>query len=224
MVCVFVVCLFLFFFSFLCFVWFGCPQVPEMLRTPLEELCLSIKLLEYNGCLALMDRASRGALLSESKGDDGDEGSDGDGDSVVSTIESAISTFLAKALEPPGERDVHTAINLLHNIGALNTDDDAEQLTPLGLRLAELPMDPRLGKMLLMGVFFKVLDPVLTICCMLSYRDPFVMPTNPQMQPVVRGCCAVLCCAVLCCAVWMCCVDVLCRAVLLFRARFVMLI
>lgn len=122
----------------------GCVQVPEMLRTPLEELCLNIKLLEYNGCLALVEGGGDAASV----------------DSTASDTESSISTFLSKAVQPPDERSVATAINLLHTIGALNTDDDNEFLTPLGLRLAELPMDPRLGKMILLSVMFKCLDPV----------------------------------------------------------------
>lgn len=36
----------------------------------------------------------------------------------------------------------------------------------------ELSVEPRLGKMVLYGVLFKCLDPIVTIACMLSYRDP----------------------------------------------------
>ena len=133
---------------------YSLPQVPEMLRTPLEELCLNIKLLEYNGCLALV---RNGGEL------------DDDASSVASNTESSISTFLSKAVQPPDERSVRTAIDLLHTIGALNTDDaDEEVLTPLGLRLAELPMDPRLGKMILYAVLFKCLDPVRCVAMLLA--------------------------------------------------------
>ena len=67
-------------------------QLPEILRTPLQELCLHIKSL-------------------------------GQGD---------ISSFLAKALQPPDSLAVQNAIELLKTIGAL---DDFEELTPLGIFL-----------------------------------------------------------------------------------------
>lgn len=37
-----------------------------------------------------------------------------------------------------------------------------------------------LGKMLLTATVLHCLDPVLTIVCCLSYRDPFVLPSEPQ--------------------------------------------
>lgn len=46
--------------------------------------------------------------------------------------------------------------------------DDGEVLTSLGVRLAELPLAPRLGKMVLLGIFLGCLDPVLTIACMMG--------------------------------------------------------
>ena len=52
-----------------------------------------------------------------------------------------VAPFLARALEPPKPVAVQNAINLLANIGALNLQD--ESLTPLGLQLARLPIDPR---------------------------------------------------------------------------------
>ena len=37
-----------------------------------------------------------------------------------------------------------------------------------------LPVDPKLGKMLIMGAIFRCFDPVLTIVAGLSVRDPFL--------------------------------------------------
>ena len=51
-------------------------------------------------------------------------------------------------------------------------------LTPLGFHLASLPVDPHLGKMLLLGCVCQCLDPVLTIVaamsckCALTTRSP----------------------------------------------------
>jgi ATP-dependent RNA helicase DHX36 len=42
--------------------------------------------------------------------------------------------------------------------------------------MSELPIDPRLGKMLLMGATFQCLGPILTIAAALSHKDPFSMP------------------------------------------------
>lgn len=44
----------------------------------------------------------------------------------------------------------------------------------------ELPIDPRLGKMVLVAIVLKCLDPVLTIACCLACEDPFILPANPD--------------------------------------------
>lgn len=58
----------------------------------------------------------------------------------------------------------------------LNALDDEENLTPLGFHLAQLPMDPQLGKMILLAALFRCLDPVLSIAASLSFKDPFILP------------------------------------------------
>lgn len=50
--------------------------------------------------------------------------------------------------------------------------DNWEDLTELGHHLVDLPVKPRLGKMVLHSVVLKCLDPILTIVCALAYRDP----------------------------------------------------
>ena len=57
-----------------------------------------------------------------------------------------------------------------------NALDADEELTPLGHHLATLPVDPRVGKMLLFGAIFSCLDPVLTVASVLGFKDPFVFP------------------------------------------------
>ncbi|KAG8374049.1 hypothetical protein BUALT_Bualt11G0090500 [Buddleja alternifolia] len=114
-------------------------QLPEMLRTPLQELCLHIKSLQLG----------------------------------------LIGTFLAKALQPPDALSVENAIELLKTIGAL---DDREELTPLGRHLCTLPLDPNIGKMLLMGSIFQCLNPALTIAAALAHRNPFVLPINRKEE------------------------------------------
>lgn len=49
-----------------------------------------------------------------------------------------------------------------------------------GKFLAILPVDPKLGKMLIMGAIFRCFDPVLTIVAGLSVRDPFLLPQDKK--------------------------------------------
>ena len=50
--------------------------------------------------------------------------------------------------------------------------DSNEDLTELGRHLADLPVEPHLGKMVLNSIVLKCIDPVLTIVCSLAYKDP----------------------------------------------------
>ncbi|NWZ34265.1 DHX36 helicase, partial [Brachypodius atriceps] len=112
-------------------------QLPEILRTPLEELCLQIKILKLGG----------------------------------------IAHFLSKLMDPPSRDAVMLAINHLMELNAL---DRQEELTPLGVHLARLPVEPHIGKMILFGALFCCLDPVLTIAASLSFKDPFVIPLGKE--------------------------------------------
>jgi HrpA-like RNA helicase len=47
-----------------------------------------------------------------------------------------------------------------------------------GCHLAQLPVDPKVGKMLLMGAVFQCMGPALTIAAALAHRDPFVLPID----------------------------------------------
>lgn len=49
-----------------------------------------------------------------------------------------------------------------------------------GSFLSILPVDPKLGKMLIMGAIFRCFDPVLTIVAGLSVRDPFLLPQDKR--------------------------------------------
>lgn len=43
-----------------------------------------------------------------------------------------------------------------------------------------LPMEPKLGKMLILGAIFNCLDPILTVVAGLSVRDPFLTPMDKK--------------------------------------------
>lgn len=61
----------------------------------------------------------------------------------------------------------------LQNVGAL---DDEEVLTALGRHLSVLPVDVKIGKLILFGAVFCCLDSVLTIAASLSNKSPFLSP------------------------------------------------
>ena len=79
--------------------------------------------------------------------------------------------YLAKALSPPEEKAVKAAVAVLRSLGALTED---KRLTSLGYHLASLPLDVRIGKMIIHGALLKCVDPVLTIAACLSVKSPFL--------------------------------------------------
>ena len=76
-------------------------------------------------------------------------------------------------IEAPDKQSVQNAVELLEQIGALVPI--TQELTPLGAKLIQIPLHPQLGKMVLMGVFFRCLNPILSIVSVLAERDPFVV-------------------------------------------------
>ena len=83
-----------------------------------------------------------------------------------------VRALLAEALDPPPVKNVEKAFSLLQQLNALDSDGN---ITPLGKKLALLPVDSRLGKMLLYACSFRCLDPVLTIASSLSLgKSPFL--------------------------------------------------
>lgn len=49
-----------------------------------------------------------------------------------------------------------------------------------GRYLSVLPVDPKLGKMLIYGAVFHCLDPILTVVSGLSVKDPFLLPQDKK--------------------------------------------
>uniref|UniRef100_A0A0D9VZ09 RNA helicase n=1 Tax=Leersia perrieri TaxID=77586 RepID=A0A0D9VZ09_9ORYZ len=89
----------------------------------------------------------------------------------------SIGEFLSAALQPPEPLAVQNAVEFLKMIGALDVN---ENLSDLGRYLSMLPVDPKLGKMLIMGAVFRCIDPVLTVVAGLSARDPFLLPQDKR--------------------------------------------
>jgi ATP-dependent helicase HrpA len=82
-------------------------------------------------------------------------------------------------LDPPDRRQVRDGITLLQELGAL---DDAGKLTRTGRRLAQLPVDPRLGRMVLEADRLHCADEVVVIAAALSIQDPRERPADQQAQ------------------------------------------
>jgi len=145
-------------------------QLPEMLRVGLEDLVLQILLLD----------------LGEP------------------------TSFLAKAVNPPSALAMRNSLKLLEGLGAVEVDWHTSEsvifsdsrvsqsesqtqessscgtvlaesgLTALGFHLATLPVDPRVGKMMIYGALFQCTDPALTIAASMSARSPFVSPFDKR--------------------------------------------
>ncbi|MEA2320590.1 MAG: ATP-dependent helicase HrpA [Solirubrobacteraceae bacterium] len=85
-------------------------------------------------------------------------------------------------LDPPDRRQVRDGMRLLHELGAIDPDaaDPAKRLTPLGRRLAQLPVDPRMGRMVLEADRLGCANEVIVIAAALSIQDPRERPADAQ--------------------------------------------
>ncbi|XP_055843477.1 putative ATP-dependent RNA helicase DHX57 [Episyrphus balteatus] len=90
-----------------------------------------------------------------------------------------VLDVLGQTLEPPTEENIISAVTRLQNVGALDED---QMLTALGHHLSALPVDVRIGKLMLFGVIFQCLDSVLTIAACLSHKSPFVSPFEKRNE------------------------------------------
>jgi ATP-dependent helicase HrpA len=82
-------------------------------------------------------------------------------------------------LDPPDRRQIRDGVSLLHELGAL---DDADALTPLGRRVAQLPVDPRLARMVVEAGRLGCADEVIVIAAALSIQDPRERPSELRAQ------------------------------------------
>ena len=89
-----------------------------------------------------------------------------------------IDNFLSNMLTTPKPKAITNAVETLIYMNALVAKD--EELTPLGYCLGMLPVDPQLGRMILFSIIFRCLDPILSLAAALSYKDPFLIPTNHE--------------------------------------------
>jgi ATP-dependent helicase HrpA len=82
-------------------------------------------------------------------------------------------------LDPPDRRQVRDGIRLLEELGALEASG---RLTKLGRRLADLPVDPRMARMVLEAGRLGCAEEVIVIAAALSIQDPRERPSDQTAQ------------------------------------------
>ena len=87
-------------------------------------------------------------------------------------------------VDAPDKRHIQDGIKLLEELGAFEMvrtkSGEKRQLTAVGRQLAQLPVDPRLAKMLLSAVSQDALHEVMIIVAALSIQDPRERPQEKQ--------------------------------------------
>ncbi|WP_411574075.1 ATP-dependent RNA helicase HrpA [Streptomyces fradiae] len=87
-------------------------------------------------------------------------------------------------IDPPDHRNIRDGVQLLQELGALDPaqKDPKKRLTPLGRQLAQLPVDPRLARMVLEADKNGCVREVMVIAAALSIQDPRERPAEKQAQ------------------------------------------
>jgi ATP-dependent helicase HrpA len=87
-------------------------------------------------------------------------------------------------IDPPDHRNIRDGVQLLQELGALDPDqkDPRKRLTEMGRKLAQLPVDPRLARMVLEAEKNGCVREVMVIAAALSIQDPRERPADKQAQ------------------------------------------
>lgn len=86
---------------------------------------------------------------------------------ILAPQDMNIHNFLMMAPDAPSANSVRVAIENLQFLGALDKEED---LTRLGEYLAQLTLEPHLGKILIFGVIFRCLEPILTLVSAMTHK------------------------------------------------------
>ncbi|MFB9595425.1 ATP-dependent RNA helicase HrpA [Saccharothrix longispora] len=81
-------------------------------------------------------------------------------------------------IDPPEARNINDGVQLLQELGAIVPAE--QRLTPLGRKLAQLPVDPRLARMVLEADANGCVREVMVIAAALSIQDPRERPSDKQ--------------------------------------------
>ncbi|WP_055494493.1 ATP-dependent RNA helicase HrpA [Streptomyces sp. TP-A0356] len=87
-------------------------------------------------------------------------------------------------IDPPDHRNIRDGVQLLEELGALDATekDPRKRLTDTGRKLAQLPVDPRLARMVLEADRNRCVREVMVIAAALSIQDPRERPADKQAQ------------------------------------------
>ena len=80
-------------------------------------------------------------------------------------------------LDPPDRRRINDGLRMLRELGAIDGED---RLTALGRKLARLPVDPRVGRMILAADSLDCVSEVLIVASALSVPDPRERPPEAE--------------------------------------------
>lgn len=80
-------------------------------------------------------------------------------------------------LDPPDKRSIRDGVQLLQELGAFDT---ADTITDVGRRLARLPLDPRIGRMILQADAEGCVEEILVLAAALSIPDPRERPADRE--------------------------------------------
>uniref|UniRef100_A0A7M4F132 RNA helicase n=1 Tax=Crocodylus porosus TaxID=8502 RepID=A0A7M4F132_CROPO len=83
-------------------------------------------------------------------------------------------------LSPPPAQSMVQALELLYALGGL--DKHCRLTEPLGMRIAEFPLNPMFAKMLLESGNFGCSQEILSIAAMMQIQNVFVLPPNQKAQ------------------------------------------
>ncbi|WP_327324604.1 ATP-dependent RNA helicase HrpA [Streptomyces sp. NBC_01210] len=87
-------------------------------------------------------------------------------------------------IDPPDHRNIRDGVQLLQELGAFDPvqKDPKKKLTPLGRKLSQLPVDPRLARMVIEADKNGCVREVMVIAAALSIQDPRERPADKQTQ------------------------------------------
>jgi ATP-dependent helicase HrpA len=84
-------------------------------------------------------------------------------------------------IDEPDKRSINDGLQLLTELGAIETPKGAQRrLTPVGRQLAQIPLDPRLARMIVEADKHGCVREVMVITAALSIQDPRERPTDPS--------------------------------------------
>lgn len=85
-------------------------------------------------------------------------------------------------MSPPPAQSMVQALELLYALGGL--DKDCRLTEPLGVRIAEFPLNPMFAKVLLESGNFGCSQEILSIAAMMQIQNVFVVPSNQKSQAI----------------------------------------